>query len=314
MPLMIWKPHGRNPRVARHVELGDNMEPAQEERHQGLTPGEIRLRRFMAVAGAAAVVIGLVVFLPRMLRDEPPPQWDQPGWAAPVFPFRPSWLPPGAPDQPSLFLGGPMLTVRYGFGGQVSLSAEVIAQKPNWDDGTPDSEQPGVVADRPATIRSTPDYVGVIWQLADGRWMQVSGNGPWTEEDVLRFARGLEPGSVPSGPPPFTFAEVPPGLTLQSQSPWSMCLAKPEQAATVTGPTGVCVNFVEKPTGAEPFPDPETVTVSGRSAQYQKYPLGSELRVDVGGGSIVSVFLDGSVRLGRDAILRFANGITYPER
>ncbi|MEU8656408.1 hypothetical protein [Actinoplanes philippinensis] len=252
--------------MGSYAELGDAVTPAEEEQHSDLTPGEIRLRRFLAAAGAVAVVVGLLVFVPRLTRDEPPVPWNPPDWAAPVFPFEPSDLP-GDPSETSVFRSGPELTVQYVYnGGSKTLSATVSPQNPRW--GAPLTEEhPGDVGGRAATIRTAPNFVGVIWKLADGRWTMVHGWNGWTEEEVLRFARGLVPGAVPSSPP-FTFAEVPPGLTLQQQSPWNMCLTSPEVAGRTVTPAGLCAELPRSAGRIKQLPDAETVTVAGRTARY----------------------------------------------
>jgi hypothetical protein len=290
--------------VGSYAELGDTVQPAGEEQHSDLTPGEVRLRRLLAVGGVVAVVVGLLVFVPRLLRTGPPPHWEPPGWAATVFPFQPSWLPDGS-HEPEVFRGGPAVTVQYWYGGRRTLSAQVTAQRPEWDaDRT--EEHPSDIGGRPATVRTAPDFVGVLWQVADGRWLKADGTGTWTEDEVLRFARGLGPGAVPSSPP-FTFAEVPPGLTLQQQSPWSMCLASPEAAAEVAGPTGICVELPRSAGRIQPLPDPETVTVAGLTARYQESRAGGEMQVDLGDGQTLLVQWDESIRLDRDEVIRFTS-------
>ncbi|GIE74955.1 hypothetical protein Aph02nite_09050 [Actinoplanes philippinensis] len=294
--------------MGSYAELGDAVTPAEEDRHGDLTPGEIRLRRLLAAAGAVAVVVGLLVFVPRLLRDEPPAPWNPPDWSAPVFPFEPSYLP-GDPAEPNVFRSGPELTVQYVYGGgSKTLSAEVSTQSLRW--GAPLTEEhPGDVGGRAATIRTAPNFAGVVWQLADGRRMMAHGWGGWTEEEVLRFARGLVPGSVPSSSP-FTFAEVPPGLTLQQQSPWNMCLAPPEVAARTVPPTGLCVELPRSAARIKQLPDAETVTVAGRTARYQKDRTGGELQIDLDGGRTLLIQWDESIRLKRDDVIRFAAATT----
>ncbi|MDI6105884.1 hypothetical protein QLQ12_45665 [Actinoplanes sp. NEAU-A12] len=294
--------------MERYAELDGHAEPAPEDQHIDLTPGEIRLRRLMAAGGVAAVVIGLAVGVPLLTRSEPPAQWNKPDWAEPVFPFQASWLPPGR-AEPTVFRSGPDRTLQYYYGDGNVLTAEWIARDPTWDHPKTE-EHAAVVGDRPATVRTAPGRIGVLWQLADGRWMKANGSGGWTEQDVLRFAGGLQPGSVPSGPAPFSFAEVPQGLTLQNQTPWSACLATPEKANTVPAPTGLCVSVLEPTFPSEPLPDPQPVTVGGLTAQYQKYPVGGEMRLDLGGRRTLMIRWEGDIRLDRDGIVRFASGIT----
>jgi hypothetical protein len=288
--------------VGSYSELGDAVQPAEEEQHGGLTPGEIRLRRLLAVGGAVAVVIGLLVAVPRLTRTEPPAPWNPPDWATTVFPFRPSWLPGGSPE-PEVFRGGPEVTVQYWYGGRRTLHAQVSSRRPGWDANLTE-EHPSDVGGRPATVRTAPDFVGVLWQLADGRWLKAYGSGTWTEDEVLRFARGLGPGAVPSTPP-FTFAEVPPGLTLQQQSPWSMCLASPEAAAEVVPPTGLCLSLPRSPAEIRPLPDAETVTVGGLTGRYQKSRDGADMQVDLGDGRTLVVHWDETVRIERSEVIRF---------
>lgn len=283
--------------MGSYAELGDAVQPADEEQHSDLTPGEIRLRRLLAAGGAIAVVVGLLVFVPRLLRDEPPPRWDPPGWAAPVFPFEPS-EPAG---EPQIFVSGPQMTAQFSAGSRM-ISVTVAGQSPKWSIDFVE-EHPADVGGRPATVRTAPNSVGVVWQLTDGRWLMVDGNT--TEDGILEFARGLRPGSV-SSPAPFDFTEVPPGLTLQQQSPWMMCLASPETAAEAVPPSGICAYLPRSPDRLQPLPDAEPVTVGGLSGRYQKNRDGGEMRVDLGDGRILDVYWDRTIRLGRDGVIRFA--------
>jgi len=191
-----------------------------------------------------------------------------------------------------------------------------------------DEDHAGTVGGRAATVRTAADadpgspgddrYVGVRWRLADGRWAQVVSFGPRTEAQVLRFAGELHPGSVPGAPAPFTFAEVPPGLTLQHQDTRSMCLTPrgqpletdEESAESRTRPRGLCLYLHEEPFVAD---DAETLSVGGRPAAYRPDVPG--FTVDLGAGWILDLTWDvDETPLSRADIIRFVSGVHVTDR
>jgi hypothetical protein len=301
-----------------------------------------RRRRTALVGGAAALTLVAVVAGPTLLADrssrppQPPTasvvpttpavaQWDQPDWKQPTFPLVPGWLPKGAGRPEVLQLGANVL-LEYEWPGSV-LDVEVGPVAGSWG-AEEEEEHPGTVNGRSATVRTSSDtdpgtpgdhrYVGVRWRLADGRWVQVASFGPRSEAQVLRFARELRPGSVAAAAAPFTFAEVPPGLTLQHQNREAMCLVPrgqpletdDESAESRLQPRGLCLHLSKEPFTSEDAQ--ETLSVAGRRAAYS--PDGLRFVLDLGAGWILDVSWNDETPLTRADVIRLVSGIrvTYP--
>ncbi|MBU2670370.1 hypothetical protein KOI35_43400 [Actinoplanes bogorensis] len=280
-----------------------------------------RRRRHRAVAmGGAALALVAVATVPPLLahRSAPPPPQPAvsppPRVQQPDFPLRPDWVPPSA-GTPTVTQLGPNSHLSYERGTSV-LNAEIGPLEPDWEVEATD-EHTTTVNGRSALVHAADTYdgatpgdrfVGVRWRLSDGRRVQVLSLGNRTEADVLRFARGLTPGTVPAAPSPFTFASVPPGLTLQHQSAGFVCLAPPSIVAESRQPTGLCIGVTSEPDNRGSAPD--TVTVNGRLAAY--YSDSAALDVDLGYGRTLQLTWDdsGPTAMTREEALHFAAGIT----
>ncbi|MCY1143050.1 hypothetical protein OWR29_34075 [Actinoplanes sp. Pm04-4] len=244
-----------------------------------------RRRQRAATVGAAAVALAAVAALPPLLsqRDqrtpEPPAvtptvEWVHPSWSKPDFPLRPSWVPADAGERTVSRLG-PNSHLSYERGTSV-LSAEVGPLQADWEVEATDVHET-TVNGRPASVHASGSfdgaaagerYVGVRWQLADKRWVQVLSFGKRTEADVLRFARGLTSGSVNAGLPPFVFDVIPPSYTLQHQSADLMCLAPTADVAKERQPTGICIHLGGPGEDDDAGAPGERTTVNGNPAIY----------------------------------------------
>ncbi|MEU4693598.1 hypothetical protein [Actinoplanes sp. NPDC023714] len=282
-----------------------------------------RRRRAVLAGGTAAVALAAVVAVPVILAnrdgralpppaDEVGPSWPVPSWPAPAFPFEPGWVPSGA-GSPVVTVMGANVLLTYEHDSSV-LAAETGPVEPEWE-AEGEEDHAGEVGGRPATVRTAStfdgaepgeEFVGVRWRSAGGAWMQVLSWGDRSEQDVLRFARGLEPGSVPAGPADVTFALVPPGFGLQHQSDTALCAAAPEVVTSGRQPAGLCAFVVDEPYAPLVEAGPEAVTVGGRAASYYSDP--GKLDVDLGGGRTLEVSWD--FPLTRDEAIRFAEGVT----
>nr|BFE73452.1 hypothetical protein GCM10020092_067530 [Actinoplanes digitatis] len=311
-------------------------EPASRPDLLGLVTAGVardRRRRALIAGGAAALALAAVVAVPALLASgsERPPRppasspsavgWDVPRWEQPAFPLSPGWLPDGA-GRPEVILMGTNTVLQYEWPGSV-LSAEVGPVPGTWE-SEGEEDHSGSVGGRRATVRTAGDsdagtpgsqpYVGVRWRLADGRWVQVVSFGPRTEAQVLRFAAGLRPGRVAGDAAPYTFAAVPPGLTLQHQSSGMACLAPPDEKVPDTddpelfqrSPRGLCLV-----TTREPFDSAEAdeiLAIGGHRAAY--YACAGLLRVDLGAGRVLELDWDAErIPLSRDDVVRFAEGV-----
>ncbi|BBH67627.1 hypothetical protein ACTI_43120 [Actinoplanes sp. OR16] len=287
-----------------------------------------RRRRAVLAGGAAAVALGAVVAVPVILANRdgralpgppatpgPGSDWVRPSWAAPAFPFEPGWTPPGV-GSPVVTVMGANVLLSYEHDSSV-LAAETGPIEPSWEaEGEEDHD--GEVGGRPATIRTAStfdgaepgeEFVGVRWRAAGGDWMQVLSWGHRDEDDVLRFARELEPGSVPAGPADVAFALVPPEHSLQHQSDGSLCVAVPEVVTSERQPTGICAFVTDEAYSAVTEAGPEEVTVGGRAASY--YTDAGKIDVDLGGGRTLEITWDTeAMPLTRDEAIRFAEGVT----
>ncbi|BCY10289.1 hypothetical protein [Actinoplanes sp. L3-i22] len=294
----------------------------------GVTDGVRRdqRRRRATVAVAAALVVGAAsVTIPLLRHHQHPPNppvvqrtdgWGPPAWPEPVFPMRPTWLPGGLGSHEVMKMG-PNVLLQYEKDPSV-LDVEIGPLQADWETEA-EQTHASTVNGRPAEVHRTKEfdgagkhdqYVGVRWQLADGRWVSVLSWGPRTEADVLRIATGLTTdGSIPAGKPQFTFATVPPGLTLGHRSQGITCLAPPalvnqDRPAQI----GVCVTL-ESADDAGQEPPMEEVTVNGRHAVY--YPELHQLVIDWTNAMKLVVNWDPeTVPLTREDVLRFASGIS----
>lgn len=295
-----------------------------------------RRRRTVSAIGAAALALAAVVAVPVVLgrgshRSPLPPvastgpstppavAWDVPRWEQPTFPLAPGWLPNKA-GRPEIMQMGTNVLMQYDWPGSV-LSAEVGPVPGDWATEE-EEEHAGAVGGRPATIHTASDtdpgspgihrYVGVRWRLADGQWAVAVSFGTLTEKQLLRFAAELHPGRVRGEAAPFTFAEVPPGLTLQHQSPQNACLAMPGQQVPDTDdpdmfktqPRGLCVTVTEEPFDTEGAD--EILKVGGHRAAYY---ADRGIEVDLGGGRVLDISSETPLSLSRDDVIRFAAGV-----
>jgi hypothetical protein len=283
-----------------------------------------RRRRRSLAAGGAAALAAIAVAVPVALSHgadrstpNPPPatrkaDWAWPAWPHVAFPMRPGWVPSGAGDRVVTRMG-PNVQLDYTHGSRV-LSADVGPLPGDWEVEAGE-QHTATVNGRTATVRTADyydgaeagdRYVGVRWQLADRRWVQVVSLGRLRENDVLRFARGLTAGSVPADPTRLHVTAVPPGLTLQHQSLAMTCLAPPAIAVQERQPTGLCATLPDEPD--EKGSPPENVTVAGNPAEY--YPEAAALLVQLPTGKSLDLTWDPSViPLTRDDAIRYAAGI-----
>ncbi|MEV6305592.1 hypothetical protein AB0M02_39680 [Actinoplanes sp. NPDC051861] len=276
-------------------------------------------RRALLAGAAAALALVVAAAAPAVLsgrerRAAPAPAAGlvPPPWSVPGFPMRPSWAP-GDLGSPEVVVLGPNTVLKYERDVEV-LQAETGPIAPDWEVET--TEEHAVdVGGRPATVRTADDYdgarpgdrfVGVRWRAAGGDWAQVVSLGTRTEDDVLRFARGLGPGTV-AGRASVVAGLVPPGMVLQHHSEGSLCMAPPADVAANRQPYGLCIGV-----GGEPFefpPSAEKVTVGGRPATY--LAEGARLEVDLGGGRILDMSWDPeALPLTRQEAIRILEGVT----
>jgi hypothetical protein len=316
-------------RVALRERAAANPPDPQPDLLAGVYSGVRRAnRRRLAVIGAAAV-LAVVVAVPVWLAGErsalptppavpsmpvvPSPSavaWEPPRFEMPTFPLAPGWEPAGIGAGRVGRLGTNVMLTYEGSG---VLGVEVGPVPGSWENEG-DEDHRSTVNGRAATVRTATwfdgakpgeRYVGVRWRLADGQWVQLISFGPRTEEQVLRFARGLRPGVLPAAPAPFTFAEMPPGLTLQYVDGQNICFA-PRPPADNNNPEGLCVNVGIESPEEPPEPSDVLLTVGGRPARFNA----ADLRITLGNHRFLYVRADQEiVPLTSDELVRFAGGI-----
>ncbi len=241
--------------------------------------------------------------------------WVRPALDLPTFPLTPDWEPAGVGDGHVGRLG-PNVLLSYD-----TLQVEVGPVPGDWE-AEGDGDRTTTVSGRRATVRAIgPDdyqglrpgdrYVGVRWRLADGRWVQILSSGTLTEDEVLRFARGLRLKTVPAGPSPFAVAAAPPGLILQAMAKGHLCLAPPGAAAERAG-RGLCISVDPTTPQDGPLPEDERVTIGGRPAYLSGMPEAPvSLTLTLDGERTMVVHREPSdVELTRDQMILFASGIT----
>jgi hypothetical protein len=316
-------------RVALRERAAANPPDPQPDLLAGVHGGVRRAhRRRLAMIGAAAV-LAVVVAVPVWLAGErsalptppavpsvpvvPSPSavaWEPPRFEMPTFPLTPSWEPPGVgPGRVGRF--GANLILAYE--GSGVLGVDVGPVPGSWE-SEGEEDHRSTVNGRAATVRTGSwfdgakpgeRYVGVRWRLTDGRWVQLISFGPRTEEQVLRFARGLRPGVVPAAPAPFSFAEIPPGLTLQAVHGQNMCFST-RPPAHYGSLEGLCVSVDTESPETPPDPSDVLLTVGGRPARFST----DTLRITLGNHRFLYVRADQeTVPLTSDELVRFAGGI-----
>jgi hypothetical protein len=283
-------------------------------------------RRRAAALGAAALLVAAIAVPVALTGDrspEPPATaWRKPSLEPLPFPFTPAWTPPGV-GAGRVEQAGPNAVLSYDDSPSGQLQVEVGPKPGAWE--AEGEDRTATVNGHPATVRivdvgvyegNRPGdrYVGLRWKLADGRWVQLISSGPSTEDDVLRFARGLRSRNLPAGPAPFTVAAAPPDLVLQQLSQERMCLAPRAAAADRDGSRGICIGLMTASADEDPFADEELfggaepVTVAGRPGMVTTSGTTLTARLDPERYLTVDVN-QADVPLTRDELIRFAEGV-----
>lgn len=283
--------------------------------------GVRRSNRRRAVLGAAAAVLAVAVAVPVWLADDRQAQPVQPAVPTPTplrvpqalsFPLTPGWLPAGVGTGEIGLMGTNRLLQYEGSG---VLSVEVGPVPGSWENEG-DEDHRADVGGRPATVRTATGYdgagsgeryVGVRWRLADGQWAQVLSFGSRSEAQVLRFARELRARAMRPAPLPFTFAEIPPGLTLRHSVGTFACLGS-RPPADNRAAEGLCIDLTAESPDDQPAPEDERLIVGGRPATFNADA--NEIRIELGAGRILSIRADPELTpLTRAELIRFAEGV-----
>ncbi|GGN97562.1 hypothetical protein GCM10010112_90000 [Actinoplanes lobatus] len=318
-------------RITLRDRASETMPPADllTETIQGVRRDQ-RRRRWLAT-GVAVVTAAAVLAVPLVIRNgdgsssgvpaAPGPSLPDmsglgPWEPMPVFDLRPGYVPEGV-GPTTLEMMGPNQVLRYEKDTQM-LAAEFGPLEPEWEvEATAESST--TIGDRPAIVHTADDYdgaapgyryVGVRWKTGEDKWVQVTSLGPYSEEEVLRFARelGSEPGVVPPALPTFTFAEHIAGMAPQYVSPTMVCQVPQEMSGKQQQPEGLCVYVLEEE--FEPRPHGERLIIGGKQACLNVDA--GIFDIDLDGGRTLRIEWDQrTIPLGRERILRFAAGITY---
>ena len=234
-----------------------------------------------------------------------------PDFAPLRFPLTPSSVPAGL-GTPVVGTSGGEIRIWYGEDTPRFLMATVAAEKPV-PAFEPSESQPTTVGGRPATRTHGTDAdgkpsEGLIWQLSDGRWVDVSGTG-LTAAEVRSFAEGLQDQPMPPPPLPFTFALAPRGYEVAFQeihpAEYHLCLAPPADVDNQGAETWLCFarNTQSAPAGGDPVqvgPDPgQIVHDSGLSTLTVRRP-----------GFEFSVVVSDDGPISQADLIRFAAGIS----
>ncbi|GIF13630.1 hypothetical protein [Actinoplanes teichomyceticus] len=288
-----------------------------------------RRRRVVAVGAVVAVIAaGAAAPVLRHQRTDPRPAVPAttttsaaPGWPTPVFPLRPTWMPPGLDTYPFVAQMGPNRRLEYRNADGSVLATEVGPLQADWETEA-ERVYTARVHGRDAEVHVAQTYdgadagerfAGVRWRLADGRWVSVLSWGERSDADVLRFARGLAGGHIAAREPvPYTLPFVPAGLVPQTWSDTVLCLAPPRIAAAERRPDGLCFDLTDD-AGFDPASATESWTVDGRRVAYE--PDAAGLVVEWGGDSQITVNWDPrQIRLRHDEVVRLAAGIRPARR
>jgi hypothetical protein len=293
-------------------------------------------RRRAAVLGAAVLLVA-TISVPVVVTNgrspapvplqsapaDPTAGWERPRVDPPTFPLTPEWVPDGL-GAPQVNQGGRSVRLSYERGSTEHVEVEVGQEPGSWWAEGDGSDRATTVSGRPAKVRAVgadvyqgmnpgeDQYVGIRWQLADGRWVQVGSEGHSTESDVLRFARGLRLRTVPASPVPFSVATAPAGLVLQAMTENYLCLAPAALLADRDGGRGVCVSVDPPSEDNRPAPEDERLTVGGRPATLSGNEEGPDtLTVPLDSRRVLTVYVkQEDVPVTREQLIRFTEGIT----
>ncbi|MEU8615328.1 hypothetical protein AB0C29_45835, partial [Actinoplanes sp. NPDC048791] len=249
--------------------------------------------------------------------------WQRPRFDLPVFPLTPGWTPPGA-GTARVGRVGPNVLLIYGDSADRAMELSVGPQQGEWwvegdDRATTVNGRPALIRTLDADVyqgnRPGDRYVGVRWQLADGRWAQLGSGSRNTEAEVLRFADGLRPVAMPPTPLPFAIATAPPGLVLQTLTTDYLCLAPPATLTDGESGRGICLGLGTVSAQDKPSAEDERLTIGGRPATLEASDQGpGTLNVRLDKKRLLSIAVEqADVPLTRDQLIRFAEGITVPE-
>jgi hypothetical protein len=237
-----------------------------------------------------------------------------------VFPLTPGWTPSGL-GAGRVGRVGPNVLLMYPDSADRALELTVGPQPADW--WVEGEDRAVTVHGRPAQLRTVAAdvyqgnrpgdrYVGLRWQLTDGRWAQLGSGSRNTEAEVLRFAAGLRPVAMPPTPLPFAIATAPPGLVLQTLTTDYLCLAAPATLIDGESGRGICLGLGTVSGQEESSPEDEQLTVGGRPATLEASDPGpGTLNVRLDEKRLLSVAVEqADVPLTRDQLIRFAEGVT----
>jgi hypothetical protein len=286
-----------------------------------------RRRRSVLVGGAGATlaltVLGVVVLSGQFTsgRGTPPAAaWPDAGEVVLVagspadfaFPFTPA--EPGIGRMPpalALVAGKP--TLRYADTGAaegvttvtVHSSAPVSASPAPWITGPS-----GTVRGQPATMVDRRDDGGepervLSWPERPDQWVEIATptSVPW--EALTKYATALTARPI-TRPGPFTFDLMPMNFVIDNISPSMVTFCPPGVApsADTIGKIAVLLDADLMLARTD-----RAVTVDGRAGWISTSDDSTVLRLDQGGGLILTVQLPARLRISEPELLRFAAGI-----
>jgi hypothetical protein len=234
-----------------------------------------------------------------------------------TFPLTPGWTPSGLAAPVVDQTAGAIRLVYSGKGSTYLMASVSRALGP--PDFTPSATHPTTVDGHPATLATGTDAQGnpatrITWRLADGRWVDLRGNGRITAAQTQRFADNLTNRPFPPGPLPFTFALAPEGYQVSFQelhpesttAEYHFCLAPPRELADLTS-NWICVAYVK---GAHSSTEGDPVQVGPDPGTIADNRAGGYVLTVNRPGFVFSVIVNKNGPLSRDDLIRFAAGIT----
>jgi hypothetical protein len=317
-------------RAAFMTDGGELLESVRDRGHRA----DVRRRWFVVMAGLVAVATTVTVAAVRPFAAPAPRPPTSPGptpsptrtplpagvvpivlgparITLPAFPFTPGWVPSGLGRRWTGIVGS-RAVLEYGYGGPRSLRLSVDTMAYQWD-WEAASESTVQIGSYPAALRKGAAFIGLTWQLDDGRWLTVDGSEV-SLADALRFARDLRPQPLPPPEMPFTLAWAPDGFVLQFVGSEGLCLAPATWPPADNSANGFCVAVSSN--DYAPPPQSRPITLAGWSG-YVLRELGYWLHValQLPDGRLLSIEATGG-RTGRESVYisdadleRFVEGV-----
>lgn len=270
------------------------------------TESRRRTRRTrVLVAAIVTVLAGAGATLPLRLAAAPvsaPSMLTEPPAPFPATVTFPLSLPAGTVPDVRLIAGLPSLSLPMPGDDTTTATLTVSPTRP--------AALATATSTTPVPVRGVPglatDDGTLVWQEGAGQWFELVAFPPVPADRLAGLAKALQPVPV-TAPPPYTFALVPAGYTIDNISPAAVtfCPLDTPFDPSFAGKITVMLGTTNQQSPGHP------VTVAGHPGTLTD-PLDgfTTLQVDLGDGRLLVVQSAVRTPLPTPDLLRFAAGIT----